>query len=153
MYPQAVTARPEAERLLMAASKKKPEEPEYVLRIEPTFVEREQKYKTLLTLETTKLFSNFRYDLSVQEEFDKKRFHFKVLGLRPPQLSLPAVGHARFVREFDSLRGTYDIAIEGLDGKVNSFSVKFTSKKMQLLKSPPSPFVDIIIDSSPIPSK
>ena len=136
----------------MAPSKKKPEEPEYLLRLAPTYVEQEQKHKTLLILETTKLFSNFRYDLSVREEFDKKTLHFKVLGLRPPQLSLPAVGHARFVREFDNLRGTYDIAIEGLDGRVNSFSVKFTPKKMQLLKSPTTPFVDIVIDQSPISS-
>ena len=134
----------------MPKPKKKLDEPEYLLRIAPTYVEREQKYKTLLILETTKLFSNFRYDLSVREEFDKKSLHFKVLGLRPPQLSLPAVGRARFVREFDNLRGTYDVAIEGLDGRVNTFSVKFTSKKMQLLKSPASPFVDIIIDQSPI---
>ncbi len=137
----------------MAAPRKKPEESEYLLRLAPTYVEREQKYKTLLILETTKLFSNFRYDLSVREEFDKKTLYFKVLGLRPPQLSLPAVGHARFVREFDNLRGTYDIAIEGLDGRVNSFSVKFTPKKMQLLKSPASPFVDIIIDHSPSSAK
>ena len=132
------------------AKQQKPDEPEYRLRIGPTYVEREDKFKTLLILETTRLFSNFRYDLSVREEFDDKTLHFKVLGLKPPQLSLPAVGHAQFTRTFDNLRGTYEISIEGLDNKVNTFSVKFTPKKMQLVKSPTDPFVELIIEQSPI---
>jgi hypothetical protein len=129
----------------MSRTKKKPGGPEYTLQIAPTFVEREQKYKTQFTLETTKLFASFRYDLSVKEQLEKKTLHYKILGLKPPELSLPAAGRAQFTRTYDGLRGTYEIVVEGLDGRVNTFSVKIAPTKIQLVKEPTTRFVDVIV--------
>lgn len=124
--------------------KKKKEGPEYRLIISPHFSEREQKYHTMITIETSMVFSSFRYELSVEEERNDNRIHLKVLGLRTPRLSLPAAGPALFSREYNDLRGTYDIAVEGLDGRVNSFSVKISPKHVEVLKSPHERFVEIV---------
>ena len=133
----------------MPRIKKKSEGPEYTLHIAPAFVEREQKYKTRFTLETTKLFASFRYDLSVREELQEKTVRYTILGLKPPELSLPAAGRAQFTRTYDGLRGKYDVEIEGLDGRVNTFSVKIAPTKIQLLKEPTSRFIDIIVGKAP----
>jgi hypothetical protein len=133
----------------MAKAKRKADGAEYILHIGPIYSEREQKYKTRFTLETTKLFASFRYDLSFKEQLDGKVLRYKILGLKPPHLSLPAAGRAQFTREYDNLRGKYDVMIEGLDGRVNTFSVRITAKKIQLLKAPTSHFVDIIVDEAP----
>ena len=87
-------------------------------------------------LETTQSFASFVYDLSVKEEVKDNRIHFKVLGLKPPQLSMPASGHAKYVSEHDGLHGTYDVIIEGIDGRANTFKVRITPKKIELLKAP-----------------
>jgi len=129
--------------------KKKSEGPEYILHIVPAFVEREQKYKTQFTLETTKLFASFRYDISVKEQREKNRVRYKILGLKPPELSLPAAGRAQFTRTYDDMRGKYDVEIEGLDGRVNTFSVRIAPTRIQLLKAPAGGFVDVVVAKVP----
>ena len=119
---------------------------EYRLFITPQFNEREQRYATLFVLQTTKFFSSFQYEISVKEHVDGKSVHIKILGLRTPQLSLPAFGHAHFSKEYEGLRGTYVINVEGLDGAVNSFTVKIAQKKVSLVRSPSKRFVDVIVD-------
>jgi len=121
---------------------------DYRLLIAPTFNEREQRYKTLFKLETTQLFSTFTYDLSVREEHSGRAFRFTILGLKAPQLSLPRAGHAQFSREYDDLRGTYEITIKGLDGRTNSFWVRISDKKVALLKASPRRFVEVFVDKS-----
>ncbi len=119
---------------------------EYRLLITPQYNERGQKYTTLFLLETVKSFASFRYDLSVEETMDKKTIKYRVLGLRTPQLSLPATGHAQFMREYDNLKGTYQVVIEGLDGKINAFSVRIAPQQVRLVSSPPQPFITICTD-------
>ncbi len=119
---------------------------EYRLLITPQYNERGQKYTTLFLLETVKSFASFRYDLSVEETVDKKTIRYRVLGLRTPQLSLPATGHAQFMREYDNLKGTYQVVVEGLDGKSNSFSVRIAPQQVRLVSSPPQPFITICTD-------
>src|SRR3990172_8668266 len=109
--------------------RKKPEIIEYRLFIMLQFLEREQRYTTMFVLQTTRVFSSFQYEISVKERLEGKAIHFKILGLRTPRLSLPAFGHARFSTEYEGLRGTYMVHVEGLDGTVNSFTVKITQKK------------------------
>jgi hypothetical protein len=126
--------------------KKGPEGPEYRLLISPHRDEFDQKNTTVIQLETVKAFSNFQYELSVRETLTDNTIHFKVLGLQTPQLSLPSTGHARFIREFDNLNGTYKLAIEGLDGRVNTFSLRITPKQVKVLSAPDHPFVEILTD-------
>ncbi len=125
-----------------------PQETEYRLLMTPHLNERKQEPTTLVVLETTKSFATFRYELSVEERLEGKTLSYKILGLKAPQLSLPSAGHAEFVREYDNLRGTYDVSIEGLDGNVASFTVRITSAAVQVLKTQPQRSVELITDRS-----
>ncbi len=122
------------------------ENSEYRLLITPQYNERGQKYTTLFLLETVKSFASFRYDLSVEEMIDKKTIRYRVLGLKTPHLSLPATGHAQFMREYDNLKGTYEIVIEGLDGKSNTFSVRIAPQQVRLMSAPTQSFTTVCTD-------
>jgi hypothetical protein len=117
-------------------TRKKHRDPEYRLSIRPHFNERQQRYTTMFILETTLAFAAFRYDLTVEERRENHSIHFRILGLRAPQLSLPSAGHARYVTEHEGLRGTYTVAVEGLDGTVSSWSIRIVSRRIEVLKSP-----------------
>lgn len=119
---------------------------EYRLLVTPHFNERGQKYTTLVRLETVKAFASFQYELSVEEELGKKLIKYRVRGLKTPHLSLPASGHAGFEHEYEDLKGTYEITVEGLDGKTNAFTVRIAPEQVKVTKSPPEPFVHLITD-------
>lgn len=119
---------------------------EYRLLITPYFDERRQLQTTLFLLETVQYFASFQYELSVKHEVSGKAISIHVLGLNAPQLSLPAAGHASFEHHYDKLNGTYELTVKGIDGRVNVFSVKIDSKKVQLLGAPAEKFVEVVVD-------
>ena len=121
---------------------------EYRLLVAPHFNEREQKYTTLVALETTKSFASFRYELSVREWVEGNTLRYKILGLKAPQLSLPASGRAQFAHEYNNLNGHYEVAVEGLDGNLETFSLRISPQRVKVLKAPDNGFVDIVIDES-----
>jgi hypothetical protein len=118
---------------------------EYRFFISPHLNERLQQQTTLITIETTKLFASFRYELSVNEEQKGKTLRYNILGLKAPQLDLPSSGSARFVREYEQLKGTYHIEVVSLDGTVNSCDVSITKKAITLLKPLTSSFVEFVV--------
>jgi hypothetical protein len=115
--------------------KKKSEGPDYRCFIFPDFDEREQRYKTRVVIETTTLFSNFRYELKVDEHVEGKTLKYTVRGLTTPKLSLPHPGAARFTRLYDDLKGTFEMIVEGLDGKTAWSKVKITPRKIEVLET------------------
>ena len=119
------------------------EEPEYRLLVTPHVVERTQQPSTLVVLETTKVFATFRYELSVEARVTPSSLHFTVLGFRTPNLSLPAAGSARFQQEYERLNGTFDVSIQGIDGRSTSFALRITPGQVKLLKAPRKTFVQI----------
>jgi hypothetical protein len=121
---------------------------EYRLLIAPHFNEREQRYKTLFQLETTQLFSNFKYDLSVEEQIEGKHLYYSVLSLKTPLLSLPSSGRAQYTREYDDLRGTYEVTVAGLDGSTSSFTVRIAAERVTLVKKPSNGFIDVIVEEA-----
>lgn len=121
---------------------------QYLLKIASILNEQDGKHTTRFTLETTQSFASFVYDLSVQEQVKDNQIVLKVEGLKPPQLSIPASGHARFEREYENLDGGYDIVVKSIDGKTNSFTVRMASGKVQLIQAPKNGFVDIIIETT-----
>ncbi|MFN0158143.1 MAG: hypothetical protein ACKVRP_08755 [Bacteroidota bacterium] len=129
----------------MAKERKRPDL-EYRLLITPSFDERRQLPTTLFLLHTVQYFAAFQYEISVQEKVDGKSVYYKVLGLKAPQLNLPAAGHARYMREYDNLRGNYDVTVEGLDERKNTFTVKIAKEKVHIVNSPAPKFVDLIVD-------
>ena len=130
------------------AKAKHPPTLDYRLLITPRFNEREQRYVTLLLLETTQFFSAFAYELSVLEQRGKGTLQLTILGLKAPQLSLPRVGHAQFRKEYEDLHGVYEVTIKGLDEKTNTFSLRISEKQVELLKAPPKKFVDLFVEES-----
>ena len=78
---------------------------------------------------------------------------YRVLGLKTPHLSLPATGHAQFMREYDNLKGTYEVIIEGLDGKTNSFSVRIAPQQVRLVSAPSQSFITVCTDRGAWPDK
>jgi hypothetical protein len=130
----------------MAKKKSLPPGYEYRLLVTPYFDEREQAHKTLIVLETTKMFASFRYDLSVDETIEGKTIAMTVRGLRAPRLSLPTSGSARFERLHEQLNGTYDISVKGLDGMVNTFKIKVTPKTVRVLAGAAEGFVQLFTD-------
>jgi hypothetical protein len=124
------------------------EEPEYRLLIAPHLAERNQQVVTRIIIDTTKSFASFRYELSVDEKIDKDALRFTVLGFKTPQLTLPAAGPARFQKTYEGLKGTYALTVDGIDGRSTTFTVRISSKKVELLKSPRQSFVQIVTDES-----
>jgi hypothetical protein len=119
---------------------------EYRLLITPKFDERRQVTTTLFLLETTKIFASFRYELSVTVAVSGPSIRLSILGLKTPDLSLPSAGPARFSREFDGLKGAYEIVVEGLDHNTNSFSVRISDTTVHLLQPSARTFVTLFTD-------
>lgn len=130
------------------AKPKSPRQHEYRLLILSRFHEREQHHKTRILLETTKAFASFQYELSVHATREERTLRYKILGLSAPSLSLPASGPARFEREYDDLKGTTDIVIEGLDGSTNTFSVDIAPGSVRVLHKPKHMFVELVVDEN-----
>lgn len=125
---------------------------QYRLLITPHLAERTQTIVTRVVLETTKTFATFRYELSVREKIATDAIRLAVLGFKTPQLTLPASGPARFQKDYDALSGTYTLVVEGIDGRENSFSIRISSAKVEVLKMPRKSFVQIVTELSHWPS-
>jgi hypothetical protein len=115
------------------------------LSIAPIVDERDQQRKIRISLETVQSFSSFVYELSVEERREGNTLRYKVLGLKPPQLSIPASGRAKYERVYDDVVGPLEITVEGLDGNTNTFAVRVAENAVTILKSPPAPFTELVI--------
>lgn len=131
----------------------KPDAPQYRLLIAPHLNERTQKYTTRVALETSKPFAAFRYELNVKELISGKSIFYKVVGLSAPKLSLPSPGPAAFSTEHETLKGEYTVSIEGLDGKVSSFSVRIGPRLVKVTKPVTGAVIDIVTDERQWPSR
>ena len=120
---------------------------DYRLSITPRFNEASQRWKTEFLLVTTRQFASFQYELGVREMVQGKSVRLAVTGLRAPQFSFPTNGPAQFRREYDNLRGTYEIVIEGLDHRTNAFTVEIQEQAVRLVHGPDDPFVELLTDS------
>lgn len=121
---------------------------DYRLLVTHHFNERLQRPVLLVLLETVQAFAAFKYQLSVKEERRDHAIRFKVLGLKPPQLDMPAPGHAQYTREYEDLAGTWQLEVEGLDGAVNAFSIRIGHDRVKVLKAPAGGFVELFVDKS-----
>jgi hypothetical protein len=117
----------------------------YLLRVSSVVDDHEGKHKTRFILETSQSFASFVYDLSVQEQRERNHLRFKVLGLKPPQLSIPSAGRAKFERDYEDLAGTVDVTIESIDGSTNSFKFRISTGRVELVQAPVDTFIEIIL--------
>ena len=121
---------------------------EYRLLITPKINEREKKIVTLFALRTVNEFTNFRYELIVEPEVNHRTMHFKIRGLRAPQVSIPAVGPATFSTEYDDLNGTYDVIISKHTKNENKFTVNINKEKIVVKEIPNKRFIDIVTNEN-----
>jgi hypothetical protein len=116
----------------MAGRKDKQESTEFRILVAPAVNERTGRPATIVTLQTTKSFSTFRYVLAVEDRLEPGVLRLKVLGLRTPSLDLPATGPAEFRKEYEGLSGDLRIVIEGLDGARSTIGTHITTDRVTL---------------------
>lgn len=116
---------------------------DYSLLITPKYKEREKKTVMLVALRTVKEFGNFQYEIIVEESVDDKTLRLDIRGLRAPQQTIPGAGPALFKKEYEGLKGTYNIVVTKLDKTKNEFVVEIGEKDVKILKSPKKKFVTL----------
>lgn len=89
-------------------------------------------------------FSNFRYQISVNDKIENNTIYLNILGLRPPQILLPGGGPATYTKELHNLQGTYTISISKHEGKENTFLVNISKNTITIIKSPKDKFVELV---------
>jgi hypothetical protein len=121
---------------------------EYRLLITPKYKEREKKTVTLVALRTVNEFTNFLYEIIVQDSMNDNTMHLKIQGLRAPQVSLPGMGPAKFKKEYDGLSGTFTVIVTKLDREENVFVVDISTQNVALIKGPKTKFVEVVTEEN-----
>ena len=106
-------------------TKKKTAEKEYRLLIEPVFDETLKKNGILFYFETVKQFSNFNYEIAIEDVVEDGSLAWSIHGLRAPSMNMPSFGSARFSKIYFDLKKHLTLTIAKSDGEVNSFAIKF----------------------------
>jgi hypothetical protein len=99
-----------------------------------------------VALRTIEEFSNFLYEIVVEDAVKGNTLSLYIHGLRPPRQTLPAFGPAVFRKEYRSLENIEEIVVAKLDGVKNSFQVKISKDSVVVKKSPEDKFVQLITD-------
>lgn len=123
--------------------KKKKVEPEYSLNIFRRKDERSKKRHIVFLLRTTKEFTSFRYEILLDQKLKGNAIEFRILGIHAPELLMPSTGPALAQREFDDLRGRFELTVTKLDGQSNRFSVDFAPREISVKSITPTPFVSV----------
>jgi hypothetical protein len=132
----------------MTRSPKLPKEIEYSLYVYQRAEERDGAAYIVFDVQTTKEFTSFRYELHVDESFDKeaKEFVFTIGGMRTPSSLLPGIGTAQRKYEHTDLKsGTYKIKIVNPTGETNLFTLHLSKSELSTTRraSKDKPFIEI----------
>jgi hypothetical protein len=115
---------------------------EYRLIVQPKYKERENEYVTAVELQTALEFSNFRYEIVIQDSVENNCLLLNIRGLHAPRSIMPAVGPARFRKEYPVLSKVKRIIVTRIDGTENSFEVAISKKNVAVKKCPEKYFVE-----------
>ncbi|HEX9614858.1 MAG TPA: hypothetical protein VGA55_05105 [Bacteroidota bacterium] len=132
------------------ARKKKQREPEYRLRVF-SIQNSESKPVLVFVVETTKEFVNFHYELLLADERNGKDITLKILGIHTPRSVMPGVGPARGVRRYENLSGPVSVTMRNPDGEANTFRINVRKSSIELMDSPPHPFVRFSTETIELP--
>jgi len=99
-----------------------------------------------VALRTIEEFSNFLYEIVVEDAVKGNTLSLHIHGLRPPRQTLPAFGPAAFRKEYRNLENIEEIVVAKLDGVINSFQVKISKDSVVVKKSPKEHFVQLVTD-------
>ena len=114
---------------------------EYRLLVVPAFDETLQRHGTLFLVETVKQFTNFNYQILIEDVLKRHAVTWKIHGLSAPAMSMPAVGGARFEKIYFDLSGIVHFTLIKKDGQENTVTVKVSPTGVKLVEMPPHPFV------------
>ena len=101
-----------------------------------------------VALRTIDEFSNFLYDIVVEDTIKGNTLSLNIHGLRAPRQTLPAFGPATFSKEYRDLEHIEEIVVAKLDGVENTFQVKISRDSVAVKKSPKETFVQLITDEA-----
>ncbi len=121
-------------------------EPEYLLRIYPHLDERTNEQSVVLAVETIEVFTNFRYEILLEDRREGNTLELKIIGLSTPALLMPGQGPARGIRSYTGLKGRYTIRINRMEKETNEFLVEFSAKRIAILDNPRKSFIIARVD-------
>ena len=128
----------------MAKQKKEAAKPpEYRFLISKLLDERTQKEQLLFTIETTRAFRSFRYDIIMTERHKPKSFVFEINGLTMRNLSTPQTGPAVFEKLLPMLKGEHTFTVINMNEAKSRFKLKFTPKSVKVLQLPTDKFLEL----------
>ncbi len=126
---------------------------EYRLLVVPAFDETLQKNGILFLVETVKQFTNFNYQILVEESCVKRTVTWKIHGLSAPAMSMPAVGGARYDKLYFTLSGTVHFTLIKKDGQENTVTVKVGPTGVKLIDMPRNSFIAVYTGSDEFEAK
>ena len=118
----------------------------YLLLITQKHDEQEKKIIALFTLRTVMEFSNFSYEIRVDQELIDRKIKFMINGISIPRLKIPSPGPAIYKKAYDMLEGLYEIVISTRNNKENRFLIDLKRDKVVIKNSPQKKFIDVVID-------
>lgn len=124
-------------------AKKKHKGLEYRVLVTPTFDETLKKTGTLFLIETVKQFSNFNYEVVVEDHRLSDTILWSLHGLRAPELSMPSFGAAQFRKIYFDIKGKYNFILRKIDGEENLFTLKISSSSVSILSQPEHLFASL----------
>jgi hypothetical protein len=127
---------------------KKKRDPDYTLNIFHYYDEKTRRNVVVFLIQTTKIFTSFRYEILFEDKLDGHDINLKITGLHVPELLMPQVGPAQGRRDYTNLEGTYSIIVTKQDKTINEFSVDISPSKIDIKHKPQKPF--ILISSEPV---
>jgi len=121
---------------------------EYKLLIRPKYKEIERKTVIEFGLRTVNEFTNFKYEINVEQEQTDKTLRLIIRGLRAPKTSIPSIGPAVFFSEYENLSGNYNVIISKHGKDENQFLVEIAEKAITVKRRPKKKFIDITTDET-----
>ncbi len=126
---------------------------EYRLLVVPAFDETLQQHGMLFLVETVKQFTNFNYQILIEESSAKRTVTWKIHGLSAPAMSMPAIGGARYDKIYFGLSGTVHFTLIKKDGQENTVTVKVSPTGVKLIDMPQHSFIAVYTGSDEFEAK
>ncbi|HTX18495.1 MAG TPA: hypothetical protein VMG34_07530 [Bacteroidota bacterium] len=124
-------------------AKKKYKGIEYRMLILPFYDETLKKHGTAFLIETVKQFSNFSYEIVVEESRSEGHLTWALHGLRAPELLMPSFGGAQYRKVYFDLKGTVGFTLKKIDGELNEFKLKVLPTSVVTKDFAGIPFVSV----------
>jgi hypothetical protein len=124
-------------------AKKKHKGIEYRMLIQATYDETLKKHGTSFMIETVKQFSNFSYEIVVDEKWTDNKLSWVLHGLRVPELLMPSFGGAQYRKMYFDLKGEYTFTLKKIDGEFNEITLRILPTSVAVKNFVGTPFVSV----------